>query len=118
MEEGRPRRGGRRLAAAPWAALALAAVLAGSAQAADPRSYADARAARPDAAVRVDRATLQRRLGDQAVIEVDARTGTPRVLARLDGSLSGPSARTPEAIASEFVRANLALLGLTRADFN
>ena len=65
---------------------------------------------------RADRTELQKRLGRQGVVDLDRRTGTPRVLARLDGTLSGPSSRAPEAIATAYVRANLGVLGLTAAD--
>src|SRR3954469_6151947 len=65
---------------------------------------------------RADRSALQQRLGRQGVVDVDRRTGTPRVLARLDGTLTGPSARAPEAVAAAYVRANLGVLGLTAAD--
>src|SRR3954454_21307342 len=63
-----------------------------------------------------DRPTLQSRLGDQGVVDLDRRTGTPRVLARLDGTLTGASSRSPESIAASYVRANLGLLGLTPGD--
>ncbi len=56
---------------------------------------------------RADRSQWQQRLGRQGVIDLDRRTGTPRVLARLDGTLTGASSRSPEAIATAYVRANL-----------
>ena len=65
---------------------------------------------------RADRTTLQNRLGRQGVVDLDRRTGTPRVLARLDGTLTGASSRPPEEIAAAYVRANLAVLGLTAGD--
>jgi extracellular elastinolytic metalloproteinase len=65
---------------------------------------------------RADRPTLQRRLGNQGVIDLDRRTGTPRVLARLDGTLTGASSRSALDIASAYVRANLGVLGLTAGD--
>src|ERR1044071_8810200 len=65
---------------------------------------------------RADRPTLQRRLGDQGVVDLDPGTGTPRVLARLDGTLTGASSRSPESIASSYVDANLRALGLTAGD--
>ena len=67
---------------------------------------------------RADRDTLQQRLGDQGVVDLDRQTGTPRVLAQLDGTLTAPSGRDPEAIASSYVRANLSVFGLTAADFD
>src|SRR3954452_15356164 len=65
---------------------------------------------------RADRVQWQKRLGRQGVIDLDRRTGTARVLARLDGTLTGASSRSPEAIAASYVRANLAVLGLTSGD--
>jgi extracellular elastinolytic metalloproteinase len=67
---------------------------------------------------RADRETLQRRLGNQGVVDLDRQSGTPRVLARLDGTLTRASGRDPEAIASSYVRGNLSVLGLTAADFD
>jgi hypothetical protein len=65
---------------------------------------------------RADRTEWQNRLGRQGVVDLDRRTGTPRVLARLDGTLTRASKRSPEEIATAYVRANLATLGLTAAD--
>jgi len=65
---------------------------------------------------RADRTTLQKRLGRQGVVDLDRRTGTPRVLARLDGTLTGASSRPPEEIATAYVHANLAVLGLAEGD--
>src|SRR5215210_1999013 len=65
---------------------------------------------------RADRSQWQQRLGRQGVVDLDRRTGTPRVLARLDGTLTGASSRSPEAVAAAYVRANLAALGLTAGD--
>ena len=59
---------------------------------------------------------LERRLGPQAVVDVDASTGTPRVLARLDGTLTGAASGAPEDVAMSYVRQNLDVLGLTEAD--
>src|SRR4051812_35390747 len=112
MAHSRPRRGGRRRRRALWAALALTALTAPPAQAQEP--YADAREAMPAAAPRVDQAAWQQRLGTQGVVDIDHLSVTPRVLARLDGALTGPSSADPEDIATTFVRANLADLGLTQ----
>ena len=68
--------------------------------------------AQPNAAQRA----LERRLGPQAVVDVDAATGTPRVLARLDGTLTGATSGAPEDVALSYVRQNLDVLGLTEAD--
>ena len=79
-----------------------------------PRPFFDVRAqareVTPPAATRA----LERRLGDQAVVELDPVTRTPRVLARLDGALSGPASGSAADVALRYVRANLAALGLTR----
>ena len=68
-----------------------------------------AREVTPPAATRA----LERRLGDQAVVELDPVTRTPRMLARLDGALSGPASGSAADVALRYVRANLAALGLT-----
>jgi hypothetical protein len=115
---GRPRRDGRRRFCTPWAALALIALGPAVAQGSEPRQYSDIRSTERAVAPRADTAELQRRLGVQAVVDVDRLTGTPRVLARLDGTLTPASTRAPEAIATDYVRANLAVLGLTTADFD
>ena len=75
---------------------------------------ASAHAAQPNAAQRA----LERRLGPQAVVDIDAETGTPRVLARLDGTLSAPASGAPADVALRYVRANLPALGLTEADLD
>ena len=61
---------------------------------------------------------LDRRLGPQAVVDVDASTGTPRVLARLDGTLTGAVSGAPEDVAMRYVRRNLDVLGLTESDLD
>ena len=50
--------------------------------------------------------------GSQAVVEIDAATGTPRMLAQLDGTLTRASGRSPSAIARDYVRAKLPPLDL------
>jgi len=47
---------------------------------------------------------------------MDGMTGTPRLVARLDGFLTGPSRRSPEQVALGYVRLHLSALGLSRAD--
>src|SRR4051812_38202863 len=74
---------------------------------------ADASGATPAA-----RERLTHRLGPQAVFEVDARTGTPRVVARTDGTLTGPSHADAERVARDYVRANLGAFGLTGKDLD
>lgn len=64
------------------------------------------------------RAALKRSLGAEGVLRIDPLTGTPRVIARLDGFLSGPAAGAPEAIALGWARRHRAVLGLGRRDFS
>jgi hypothetical protein len=58
--------------------------------------------ARPPAAVRA----LERRLGRQGVVELDPLTATPRVVARLDGFLTGSSSAPAESVARAYLEAN------------
>jgi Ca2+-binding RTX toxin-like protein len=62
------------------------------------------------------RADLRRQLGRQGVLDLDPVTGTPRIVARLDGFLTGPSAADPAGIALGFVGGNLAAFGLDEGD--
>ncbi|WP_049793302.1 M36 family metallopeptidase [Conexibacter woesei] len=59
---------------------------------------------------------LARSLGPQAVVQVDPVTGTPRQVARTDGTLTEPSADAPAEIALRYVRANRDLFKLSDAD--
>jgi len=82
----------------------------------------DVRVAHPVAAraagarIQGARRRLARRLGRQGVEQVDPRTGSLRALARLDGTLSGPSEEGPVAVAQRYLRDHAAALGLTDAD--
>ncbi|HET6548679.1 MAG TPA: M36 family metallopeptidase, partial [Solirubrobacter sp.] len=98
------------VAAAPALALPAAAGALASKPYFDVRG--DARPVTPPAATRA----LERRLGPQAVVDVDPLTRTPRMVARLDGALSGRASGAPEDVALRYVRANLAALGLDEAD--
>src|SRR5690348_7520981 len=103
---------------AALAALALTLIVPATA-AAQGKPYLEARAEKPRALtrdMRSARAALQRGLGPKAVLEADPTTGTPRVLARLDGALSGPSPDSPVAIADAYVRSHVSALGLTEGD--
>ena len=82
----------------------------------DSRSGSRAKAPGVSAKERSARAALRARLGRQAVVEVDRRTGTVRSLQRLDGALSAPAAGDRSAVALRWVRANRAALGLSAAD--
>src|SRR3954469_16929277 len=98
------------------AALALLALAAPATALADGKPYVDATRGDRPARERTSAQALTKRLGAQAVVDVDNATGTPRVLAKLDGTLTGPSSGSPEEIADAYVRAHLPELGLTSAD--
>ena len=70
----------------------------------------------PSARTARARVELARRLGTQGVIESDPLTGTLRMVGRLDGYLTGRSARPAKAVAIGYVRSNLTAFGLTKAD--
>ncbi len=81
-------------------------------------STAQARALRTaaKAAARPATRTLTRSLGDQALVDIDGTTGTPRMVARLDGFLTRPSSAPARRVAMRYVVRHRAALGLTRAD--
>ena len=58
----------------------------------------------PSARIARARVDLARRLGTQGVIESDPLTGTLRMVGRLDGYLTGRSARPAKAVAIGYVR--------------
>jgi len=68
---------------------------------------------RADAAAR---RRLVGRLGGEAVLNADPITATPRMLGRLDGTLTGPRAGDPATVAMGYVDDNAAALGLGAAD--
>lgn len=59
---------------------------------------------------------LRRSLGLHGVVDVDPLTGTPRVVAKLDGFLTGPSDRDAVEIVLDYVRANPGVFKLDRDD--
>ena len=59
---------------------------------------------------------LSARLGRQGVLDVDAHTGTPRFVGRLDGFLTGPSQADPAQIVLDYVRSQRAVFGLSEDD--
>ncbi|NUR09982.1 MAG: hypothetical protein HOQ22_08075 [Nocardioidaceae bacterium] len=61
---------------------------------------------------------LQAELGDDVLVDIDGTTGTPRLVGRLDGFLTGPSGLAPRTIVLDFVRDHLAAFGLTAKDLN
>ncbi len=58
------------------------------------------------------RRRLVGRLGGEAVLNADPITATPRMLGRLDGTLTGPRAGDPATVAMGYVDDNAAALGL------
>ncbi|MET3425357.1 hypothetical protein BJ973_004569 [Actinoplanes tereljensis] len=68
-------------------------------------------AAKPSAAVSGMRAAL----GQQGIVDIDALTGTPRQVARLDGFLTGPSKKPAERIARDYLKAHADLFGVDPA---
>ena len=69
------------------------------------------------AAHRRARARARRRRA-AGVVDVDPVTHTPRVLARLDGTLTGPADGAAATIGLRYVRAHLAALGLEQGDLD
>ena len=85
-----------------------------------PTGFLDVRGALPPGAraVTPTQRGLARRLGPQGILQLDARMDGPRMVARLDGLLTGPSERPAAEIALGYVRSNLRAFGLTEADLN
>lgn len=73
--------------------------------------FHDARAGAP--AVATDRAAA---FGGKALVDLDATTGTPRMVARLDGFLTGTSQRAADDIVLDYVTAHLDGFGLEQRD--
>ncbi|MDQ2983607.1 MAG: M36 family metallopeptidase [Actinomycetota bacterium] len=61
-------------------------------------------------------AGLRHSLGPQGIVERDRVNGTPRVVARLDGFLTGPSSDRPREIALAYVRRHGRAFGLDARD--
>jgi len=106
--------------------LFAAGVPAGAASPAQPRPEPEP-AERPFLDVREDAAareapgtsaqnSLRRSLGMHGVVDVDPLTGTPRVVARLDGFLTGPSDRDAVDVVLEYVGANPGVFKLDEDD--
>jgi extracellular elastinolytic metalloproteinase len=70
----------------------------------------------PPAALERAQKRLRDDLGALALVEPDPTAATPRIVARLDADLTGPSRRDPEAIALDYVREHLGAFGLDAAD--
>jgi hypothetical protein len=60
--------------------------------------------------------SLRSSLGLQGVVDVDPLTGTPRVVARLDGFLTGPAPGDPDDLVLAYVRTHRAVFGLDEDD--
>ncbi len=68
------------------------------------------------AAVRGARRALTRSLGARGLLDLDAITQTPRMLARPGGALTGPSASPAVSVALDYVHEHLTSLGLDAGD--
>jgi len=60
--------------------------------------------------------SLRSSLGLQGVVDLDPLTGTPRVVARLDGFLTGPANVDAVGVVLDYVRANEDVFGLDEDD--
>ncbi len=101
------------------AALPAAASAVGGAQVQTGRSFLDLRQVQrvkvtPAARTRAA-ATLGRSLGVQGVVTIDPLTGTPHMVAKLNGFLTAPSSLSPESISLDYVRTHRAVFGLSDA---
>jgi extracellular elastinolytic metalloproteinase len=80
----------------------------------------DARAAVLRSAARADArpatTRLRASLGEHAVVDIDGTTKTPRLVAKLNGYLTGPSRASARRVTLRFVAENLEALGLTHRD--
>lgn len=56
--------------------------------------------------------------GDRATVDLDADTGTPRFVARLDGFLTTASTKAADTIAWDYLRAHLVGFGLSTSDLS
>jgi extracellular elastinolytic metalloproteinase len=70
----------------------------------------------PPAAMERAQDHLREQLGARALLQADPTAGTPRIVARLDGYLTQPSDRDPEAIALDYVREHAGAFGLDDSD--
>ena len=57
-------------------------------------------------------------VGDHALVDLDPATGTPRMVARLDGFLTAPSTKSPRDVVLDYVTANLTAFGLELRDLS
>src|SRR5437763_1801876 len=61
---------------------------------------------------------LLRRLGDEGVLAADPQTGTPQVVARLDGFLTATTGDGPATAALDYVRAHHDVFRLDAGDLD
>ena len=106
----------RALSRALAAAVVLLALAAPAAAETPERGDFDARPSGSDTASPAAGEALRERLGRFGLVADDDRTGTARAVAKLDGFLTGPSARSGSAIALDYVRANPRVFGLDVGD--
>jgi len=129
MDAGKERRAPRKRSRAPTASLGFALIaallLAGPAGA-----FVPSRGARPlldldvrkadsaplPAGAKSARTQLSRSLGPQGVVSTDRITGSARLVARRDGSLTGRSKQNVATIALDYVRAQTPVFGLDDND--
>ncbi len=118
----------------PASGLALATVAPGSAPAAnaqreqvenyDARTDSSAskvlatRAAKMNANPRAGVKALRNELGMKGIVELDALTGTPRRVTRIDGFLTTPSTRSADQVARGYLKAHADAFGLSSAQIN
>src|SRR3954453_19476861 len=65
-----------------------------------------------------EQAKIRSSLGRQGILEVDPITGTPRVVAKLNGFLTGPSDASPRSIALGYLRSHATAFGLDAGDIS
>ncbi|MEO5708490.1 MAG: M36 family metallopeptidase [Nocardioidaceae bacterium] len=68
------------------------------------------------AAARPETRRFRGSLGGQALVDIDGTTGTPRLVTRLDGFLTGRSGKSAAAVTLAYVDAHHDALGLTAKD--
>jgi extracellular elastinolytic metalloproteinase len=71
-------------------------------------------AARPTPGIKA----LRNQLGQEAIIQIDPLTNTPRRVSRIDGFLTGPSSAAPADIALNYVRTHSDVFNLSPAQVN
>ena len=111
----------RAFARALAAALALLAGGAATASAADPvDATIDLSAPAPEASPQVEQAQAQLRdsLGARGLVEPDPDTGSPKLVARLNGFLTPASTSDPADVALGYVAQHRAAFGLEEADLD